>query len=151
MYQRFQLQCLLNELVGIYWLKMGFLREKRHWSVPQILQWVTRPLSHKSLKRFNPQIQSMCLKWWLRLNIKISPWLRSEYQDCQDVILTIDGLQPSSRHETLYVVRELSSQHIWLEDKLLSSAHAEILKLILCTQQLAEQLNKPVLRWVYDK
>ncbi len=77
--------------------------------------------------------------------------LREMYEDCGDVILSIDGIQPEKGHETLYVVRELRKQRVWFAEALLSSSHAEIRKLIQRVKQIAHQLSKPVRGWVSDK
>jgi len=34
------------------------------------------------------------------------------YRDVDDVVLSIDGLQPEKGHETLYVVRELTKKRV---------------------------------------
>jgi hypothetical protein len=36
--------------------------------------------------------------------------MRRQYEGVDDIILTIDGLQPEKGHETLYVVRELTQK-----------------------------------------
>jgi predicted translin family RNA/ssDNA-binding protein len=76
---------------------------------------------------------------------------REEYNDCSDVILTIDGLQPEKGHETLYVIREVHKKRVWFAEALISSSNAEILKLIQRAKNLAQELGKPVRGWVSDK
>ena len=39
--------------------------------------------------------------------------MRRQYEGVDDIILTIDGLQPEKGHETLYVVRELTQKRVW--------------------------------------
>jgi hypothetical protein len=39
--------------------------------------------------------------------------LRRHYHGVDDIILSIDGLQPEKGHETLYVVRELTQKRVW--------------------------------------
>ncbi|GAI24502.1 unnamed protein product [marine sediment metagenome] len=56
--------------------------------------------------------------------------LKEAYEDIDDLILSIDGLQPEKGHETLYVVRELRKRRVWFAVPLLSSAESEIKKLI---------------------
>ena len=46
---------------------------------------------------------------------------------------------------------EIRKQRVWLEDDLLSSTHAEILKLRRRAKELAQRLKKPVRAWVSDK
>jgi hypothetical protein len=77
--------------------------------------------------------------------------LREAYHNCQDVILTIDGIQPEKGHETLYVVRELRKQRLWFAEALLSSTYAEIRNVIQRAKSLAQHLNTPVQAWVSDK
>ena len=38
--------------------------------------------------------------------------MRRQYEGVDDIILTIDGLQPEKGHETLYVVRELTQKRV---------------------------------------
>ena len=46
---------------------------------------------------------------------------------------------------------EIRKQRVWFAEPLLSSTNAEILKLILWSQELAQKLNKPVRAKVSDK
>jgi hypothetical protein len=48
-------------------------------------------------------------------------------------------------------VRELQAKRVWFAEPLLSSATAEIQRLIVKAKQWAEQLGKPVVLWVSDK
>jgi len=56
--------------------------------------------------------------------------LVAAYADVDAVILAIDGLQPEKGHETLYVVRELVKKRVWFAEALLSSATAEVQRLL---------------------
>lgn len=131
-------------------LWMGFRRLKRHWSVPQI--------HHELLDNYQINLSEDTITEYLRLyqlmvaarHQDISQF-KEEYQDCSDVILTIDGLQPEKGHETLYVVREIRKQRIWFAESLLSSTNSEVLKLIQRASFLSQQLGKPVRGWVSDK
>jgi len=75
----------------------------------------------------------------------------TEYQAVEDVILTIDGLQPEKGHETLYVVRELRSKRVWFAQPLLSSSTPEVQRLFERADRMAKQLGKPVRCWMSDK
>jgi hypothetical protein len=77
--------------------------------------------------------------------------MREEYKDCLGVILTIDGLQPSIGHDTLYVVRFFTKQRVWFAEPLISSSYAEIRKVIQRAKALSQQLNKSILGWVINK
>jgi hypothetical protein len=66
-------------------------------------------------------------------------------------VLTIDGLQPEKRHETLYVVRELRLKRVWFATPLLSSATAEVKRVLEEADAWAKQLGKPVRLWISDK
>jgi len=131
-------------------LWMGFRRFKRHWSVPQIQNELS---DHYHINLSTDLIMEYLRKYQGIVAAKYQDIyvLKEEYQNCLDVILTIDGLQPEKGHETLYVVRELSIQRIWFAESLLSSTNAEILKLIQRAKQYSFQLNKPVRGWVSDK
>ena len=47
--------------------------------------------------------------------------MHRQYEGVDDIILTIDGLQPEKGHETLYVVRELTQKRVWFAVPLLSA------------------------------
>lgn len=131
-------------------LWMGFRRYKRHWAVSQIqaelLDSYQIKLSEDAITEYLRKYQTM-----VAARHQDVARLRAEYQACQDVVLTIDGIQPEKGHETLYVVRELRKQRIWFAESLLSSTYAEIGKLIQRAKSLSRQLNTPVRGWVSDK
>src|SRR3954452_20620567 len=77
--------------------------------------------------------------------------LRQHYESCEEIILSIDGLQPEKGHETLYVVRELTGKRVWFAEALLSATAAEVRRLIAEAKRWAERLNKTVALWVSDK
>ena len=77
--------------------------------------------------------------------------MQEVYREANDVVLTIDGLQPEKGHETLYVVREVTRNRVWFAEPLLSSATDEIRKLFVRAKQLAESLNLNVVLWISDK
>lgn len=131
-------------------LWMGFRRYKRHWAVSQIqaelLDSYQFKLSEDAITEYLRKYQTM-----VAARHQDIAKLRDEYHGCQDVILTIDGIQPEKGHETLYVVRELRKQRIWFAESLLSSTYAEIRKLIQRAKSLSQHLNMPVRGWVSDK
>ncbi len=77
--------------------------------------------------------------------------MRRQYEGVDDIILTIDGLQPEKGHETLYVVRGLTQKRVWLAEPLLSATASEVQRLIAQTKQSAEILGKCTILWVSDK
>ena len=131
-------------------LWMGFRRYKRHWSVSQI--------QAELLDSYQIRLSEDTLTDYLRMyQIMVAARhqdvarLRTAYHNCQDVMLTIDGIQPEKGHEPLYVVRELRKQRVWFAEALLSSTYAEICKVIQRAKALAQQLHMPVRAWVSDK
>ena len=72
-------------------------------------------------------------------------------QSCEEIILSIDGLQPEKGHETLYVVRELTGKRVWFAEALLSATADEVRRLIAEAKRWAERLDKTVALWVSDK
>lgn len=131
-------------------LWMGFRRYKRHWSVPQIqaelFDSYQMKLSEDSITEYLRKDQTM-----VAARQQDVTRLSEEYHDCQDVILTIDGIQPEKGHETLYLVRKLRKQRIWFAESLLSSTYAEIRKVIQRAKSLSQELNTAVRGWVSDK
>ena len=68
-----------------------------------------------------------------------------------DVVLSIDGLQPEKGPETLYVVRELTKKRVWFGEPLVSSSAPEVRRLIARAREWAERLGKHVRLWISDK
>lgn len=129
---------------------IGHRRFARHWSVPQI---------RAELKdRFGIAVSADLVEdYTARYEVMVAAResdlarLVMEYRDVEDVILSIDGLQPEKGHETLYVVRELRAQRVWFAEPLLSSAAAEVKRLFERARDLAARIGKPVRGWMSDK
>jgi hypothetical protein len=77
--------------------------------------------------------------------------LRRHYEGVEEIILSIDGLQPEKGHETLYVVRELTGKRVWFAEPLISATAAEVRPLIARARQWAESLGVSVALWISDK
>jgi hypothetical protein len=77
--------------------------------------------------------------------------LRRQYRSVDEIILSIDGLQPEKGHETLYVVRELTQKRVWFAEPLISATADEVRRLIAKARQWAESLEKPVALWLSDR
>ena len=77
--------------------------------------------------------------------------LRRQYESVDEIILSIDGLQPEKGHETLYVVRELTQKRVWFAEPLISATADEVRRLITKAKEWAESLGKPVGLWLSDK
>ena len=77
--------------------------------------------------------------------------LRQHYHGVDEIILSIDGLQPEKGHETLYVVRELTGKRVWFAEALLSATADEVRRLIAQARRWAEGLGKTVRLWISDK
>jgi hypothetical protein len=129
---------------------LGHRRFARHWSIPQLraeLQDTYHiPLSDDALAGYLRRYQTM-----VAARHQDAAVLANAYRDTDSLILTIDGLQPEKGHETLYVVRELRAKRVWFAEALLSSATAEVQRLVTKAKHWAEQLGKPVQLWMSDK
>ncbi len=77
--------------------------------------------------------------------------LRRQYESVEEIILSIDGLQPEKGHETLYVVRELTQKRVWFAEPLISATADEVRRLIAKAKEWAESLGKPVALWLSDR
>jgi hypothetical protein len=77
--------------------------------------------------------------------------LRRHYQAVDQIILSIDGLQPEKGHETLYVVRELAGKRVWFAEALISATADEVRRLIAQAKEWANALGKTVALWISDK
>lgn len=129
---------------------IGHRRCSRHWSVPQI-QGELRDehgirLSADSIERYIRYYQVM-----LAARQQDPENLRRQYESVEEIILTIDGLQPEKGHETLYVVRELTQRRVWFAESLISATADEVRRLIAQAKEWAERLDKPVVLWLSDK
>jgi len=77
--------------------------------------------------------------------------LRRQYESVDEIVLSIDGLQPEKGHETLYVVRELTQKRVWFAEPLISATADEVRRLIAQAKAWARSLNKTVGLWISDK
>jgi len=143
--------CLPRSILGwdvFCWI--GHRRFARHWSVPQIrseLQDSYRiTVSEDALEDAIGRYQAI-----VAAREQDPQRLAEAYRDVEEVVLSIDGLQPEKGHETLYVVRELTQKRIWFGEALVSSSAAEVRRLLALARQWAERLGKPVRLWMSDK
>jgi hypothetical protein len=129
---------------------IGHRRYSRHWSVSQIQTelWDAYRinLSADSIARYVRQYQLM-----LAARQEDPEALRRQYDTVDEIILSIDGLQPEKGHETLYVVRELTQQRVWFAEPLISATADEVRRLISKAKEWAESLGKPVGLWLSDR
>jgi hypothetical protein len=129
---------------------LGHRRFARHWSIPQLCLELRDSygirLSDDAVADYLRRYQLM-----VAARQQDAAQLAQAYRDLDTLILTIDGLQPEKGHETLYVVRELRAKRVWFAEALLSSATAEVQRLVAKAKQWAEQLGKPVQLWMSDK
>src|SRR5712691_3835840 len=132
----------------VCWL--GQRRFARHWSVAQLRAELADTyqsrLSDDAIERYLHRYQHM-----LAARQHDPSQLAAAYADVDAVILSIDGLQPEKGHETLYVVRELERKRVWFAEALLSSATAEVQRLLAQARSWAAELGKPVRLWISDK
>jgi hypothetical protein len=129
---------------------IGHRRCSRHWAVSQLQGelWDSYgiQLSEDSLTRYIRHYQIL-----LAARQQDPDALARSYATTEQLILTIDGLQPEKGHETLYVVRELTQKRIWFGEALLSATAAEVRRLLAQAKQWAERLGKPVALWLSDR
>jgi hypothetical protein len=129
---------------------LGHRRFARHWSIPQLRAELQdtyhSPLSDAALAGYLRRYQTM-----VAARQQDAVVLAHAYQEIDSLLLTIDGLQPEKGHETLYVVRELRAKRVWFAEALLSSATAEVQRLVSKAKQWAQQLGKPVQLGMSDK
>ena len=129
---------------------IGHRRFSRHWSVPQIraeLQDGYRiTVSEDALEDAITQYQAI-----VAAREQDPQQLAEAYRDVDEVVLSIDGLQPEKGHETLYVVRELTQKRVWFGEALVCSSASEVRRLIALARQWAERLGKRVRLWMSDK
>jgi len=129
---------------------IGHRRCSRHWSISQIQSelWdsYSIKLSADSIARYIRHYQIM-----LAARQEDPEVLRRQYEWVDEIILSIDGLQPEKGHETLYVVRELTQKRVWFAEPLISATADEVRRLINKAKEWAESLGKPVGLWLSDR
>ena len=129
---------------------IGHRRFVRHWSVSQLRAELSDTydirLSDDTLERAIRRYQTM-----LAAREQDPVRLAEDYREVEDLVLSIDGLQPEKGHETLYVVRELGAKRVWFAESLLSSSEAEVRRLLVQARTWAQSLERPVRLWVSDK
>jgi hypothetical protein len=129
---------------------IGHRRFARHWSIPQIrgelIDSYAITLSENAIALYIQRYQAM-----LAARQQDFEALRRDYQGVDQLILSIDGLQPEKGHETLSVVRELTGQRVWFAEALLSATAEEVRRLIARAKDWAEGVGKGVALWVSAK
>jgi hypothetical protein len=129
---------------------IGHRRCVRHRSISQIQSdlWDDYgiQLSDDSIARYIRHYQVM-----LAARQQDPEVLRRQYDGVDEIILSIDGLQPEKGHETLYVVRELTQKRVWFAVPLISATAAEVRRLIAQAKAWATALGKPVALWLSDR
>lgn len=129
---------------------IGHRRCSRHWSITQIQGELWDDygiqLSDDSLARYIRQYQIM-----LAARQEDPVALRQQYAGVDQIVLSIDGLQPEKGHETLYVVRELTQKRVWFAEPLISATADEVRRLIAKAKEWAEALGKKVVLWLSDR
>lgn len=143
--------CLPRSILGwdvLCWI--GHRRFARHWSAPQLRAELQDryhiTVSEDALEDAIARYQAI-----VAAREQDPERLAEAYRDVDEVVLSIDGLQPEKGHETLYVVRELTQKRIWFGEALVSSSAAEVRRLIALSRQWAERLGKRVRLWMSDK
>jgi hypothetical protein len=128
---------------------IGHRRFSRHWAIPEIqgelLDDYRIKLSEDAIGNYIRRYQAM-----LTARQQDTESLRRQYESVDEIILSIDGLQPEKGHETLYTVRELIQKRVWFAEPLISATADEVRRLIKEAKEWAESLGKPVGLWLSD-
>jgi hypothetical protein len=129
---------------------IGHRRCSRHMAIPHIqselLDTYAIKLSDDAIAKYIQRYQVM-----LAAHQQDPKALRRQYESVEQIILSIDGLQPEKGHETLYVVRELTQKRVWFAEALISATADEVRRLITTAKQWATSLNTTVGLWISDK
>src|SRR6201993_3817616 len=126
----------------VFWW-IGHRRFSRHWAIPQIraelLDAYRIALSDDAIGQSIPRYQVM-----VAARQQDPVVLLQHDHPVDELILSIDGLQPEKGHETLYVVRELTQKRVWFAEALISATASEVQRLIAQAKEWAKVLDKPV-------
>jgi len=129
---------------------IGHRRSSRHWAISRIraelLDAYRIALSDGAIGQYIHRYQGMVAAR------RQDPEARLRQNEAVDeIILSIDGLQPEKGHETLSVVRELTRERVWFAEALISATADEVRRLIAQAKGWAEALGKPVAPWSSDR
>ena len=129
---------------------IGHRRFSRHWSVPQIRGELQ---DSYQIRVSDDAIEDVIARYQAIVAAREQDpeRLAEIYEDVDDVVLSIDGLQPEKGHETLYVVREFTKKRVSFGEPLVSSSAAEVRRLVVRAREWAERLGKKVRLWISDK
>jgi len=129
---------------------IGHRRFARHSSIPQIQADLR---DDYEIKLSDDAIAKSIRRYQVMLAARQQDpeSLRRHYQAVDQIVLSIDGLQPEKGHETLYVVRELTGKRVWFAEALISATADEVRRLIAQAKQWAESLGKTVALWISDR
>jgi hypothetical protein len=129
---------------------IGHRRFSRHRAIPQIREELLDAygikLSDEGIATYIRRYQAM-----LSARQEDPESLRRQYESVDEIILSIDGLQPEKGHETLYTVRELTQKRVWFAAPLISATADEVQRLIQKAKEWAESLGKSVGLWLSDR
>ena len=129
---------------------IGHRRCAHHMSIPliqsELLDDYAIKLSDDAIAKYIRRYQVM-----LAARQQDPQALRRQYESVDEIVLSIDGLQPEKGHETLYVVRELAEKRVWFAKPLISATADEVQRLIAQAKEWATSLNKTVSLWISDK
>jgi hypothetical protein len=129
---------------------IGHRRCSRHMSIPliqsELLDDYAIKLSDDAIAKYIRRYQAM-----LAARQQDADALHREYETVDEIVLSIDGLQPEKGHETLYVVRELTRKRVWFAEALISATNDQVRRLIAQAKAWAESLNKTIGLWISDK
>src|SRR5271168_1830862 len=129
---------------------IGHRRCARHMSIPliqsELLDDYAIKLSDDAIAKYIRRYQVM-----LAARQQDPEALRRQYESVDEIVLSIDGLQPEKGHETLYVVRELTQKRVWFAKPLISATADEVQRLIAQAKEWATSVNKTVSLWISDK
>src|SRR3974377_187356 len=129
---------------------IGQRRCSRHMSIPHIqselLDDYAIKLSADAIAKYIQRYQVM-----LAARQQTPVVLRRQYESVNEIVLSIDGLQPEKGHESLYVVRELTQKRVWFAEALISATADEVRRLIAQAKAWARSLNQTVGLWISDK
>jgi hypothetical protein len=129
---------------------IGHRRCSRHMSIPlirsELLDDYAIKLSDDAIAQYIRRYQAM-----LAARQQDPRALRRHYGSVDEIVLSIDGLQPEKGHETLYVVRELTRKRVWFAEALISATAPEVRRLIARAKEWVTSLDKTVGLWISDK
>ena len=129
------------------WIAEG--RFARRWSVPRLRRELAEghgiTLSEDAIEKYVKRYKALT-----STGGRPPAALARKYSGAEDLVMSIDGLQPEGTNQTLYVVSELGRKRVWFAEAVAQDDTGAVRALIERAREWARALGLSVRAWVSD-